>query len=59
MYFLNMLFSKPQLFFLYFFCNWALFLPFLYVLEHANRQQYCYIGIFLCFLLGVFSNSVG
>ncbi len=53
MYFFNMLFSKRQLF-LYFFGNWLAFLPFLYVLEHANRQQYCYISIFLYFFWAFF-----
>ena len=53
MYFFNMLFSKRQLF-LYFFLYLGTFLPFLYVLEHANRQQYCYISIFLCFFWAFF-----
>lgn len=56
MYFFNMLFSKYQLFYNFFVTSY--FSPFSYVLEHANRQQYCYIGIFYA-SLGVFSNSVG
>ena len=49
MYFFNYVVLEITNFFYNFFCNLATFLPFSYVLEHANRQQYCYIGIFLCF----------
>lgn len=44
MYFLNMLFSKPQLF-LYFFWSFGCFYPYLYVLQHINLRQCCCISI--------------
>ena len=37
MYFLNMLFSKPQLF-LYFFWSFGCFYPYLYVLQHIMKR---------------------
>ncbi len=45
MYFLNMLFSKPQLF-LYFFLSFGCFETYLHVLQHVIPQLYCCIGIF-------------
>ncbi len=55
MYFLNMLFSKPQLFeyvvletptfFYIFFWSFGCFYPYLYVLQHINLRQCCCISI--------------
>ena len=45
MYFLDMLFSKAQLF-LYFFLRSTCLVRFKHVVQHINPLQYCYINTF-------------
>ena len=45
MYFLNMLFSKPQLFFIFFLELSAVFIPIYMFYQHINLRQCCCISI--------------